>query len=914
MRTSFKKITSVFLAVLMLVSVVSVMGVSAAETDKSVTGSSTVVLDASFCDEGGYAEWYAWTWSGENEGHWVQASSGTSSSDITYEGIEENVIFARMNPAKSLPSWNNDSDSDIVWNQTGNLTVDGGTFVIDSWGEGWGADLQGHWDGDAPLPPDPDPGSYTVKLDPGFAAGSGDWYAWTWIDQGPHWVTGSESGGIITFENICDNVIFANFYDYPDSSWTGKIGQTTDLYAEDGKTYVIGDVDTAEDGTDLYYGEWTDGTIITEPDTNTEVPEPTTAPIITTAPPINTDPVPTTVPGPTVPTDPTAADEDQYLYVSVKSNVNIAGSKVKTNGDTITVSYSLKTPEKIDDGQFTVSYDNSKLELSSQYNTQTSMFPVAADTNYNLGAGNASVKFNFSGTNGKYDFTNGATLVNLVFTRKTDAVGTALVYLDVVDLNSKDNTYVDNSEVKTSAGLAVSQTVSDAAVAPPVSEDVKPAVNPNVVIKASSNISSEVQTINCDKTNVKVTYKMTVPEIVAFGKGVVTYDSSKLALESKYNSQSSMFTTLNTQTNYNLNAGTGTMMFSFTSADPVTKSGTFDFRTGADVISLIFTVKDGAAGEADVYLDLMDLGSFDTDYIEGGKPTDNVTSVTSNIVLEAQVATTAVPDTTDVEDSTPIFTDIPTTPSGVVEPTTTAEPSTGTPVQPTTAPTPKPTTNPTKPTTAPVKPSNNVGKGTKVAAAEKFVLALKNDKDPKGSAFNGLKAQVKKSGVKKNSLKVSWSKVKNAKGYIVFGNKCGSKYKKLKTVKGTSFTQKKLKKGTYYKYLIMAYDKNNKIISTSKTIHVATKGGTVGNYKKVKLNKTSRTIKKGKTFKLKATCVKQSKKLTVKNHRKVKYESTNTKIATVTSGGKIKAKKKGKCYVYAYAQNGVYKRIKITVK
>ncbi|MBQ3369594.1 MAG: Ig-like domain-containing protein [Mogibacterium sp.] len=44
------------------------------------------------------------------------------------------------------------------------------------------------------------------------------------------------------------------------------------------------------------------------------------------------------------------------------------------------------------------------------------------------------------------------------------------------------------------------------------------------------------------------------------------------------------------------------------------------------------------------------------------------------------------------------------------------------------------------------------------------------------------------------------------------------------------------------------------------------------------------------------------------------YASNKSAIATVSSKGVIKAKKKGTCYVYAYAQNGVYKRIKVVVK
>ena len=49
-------------------------------------------------------------------------------------------------------------------------------------------------------------------------------------------------------------------------------------------------------------------------------------------------------------------------------------------------------------------------------------------------------------------------------------------------------------------------------------------------------------------------------------------------------------------------------------------------------------------------------------------------------------------------------------------------------------------------------------------------------------------------------------------------------------------------------------------------------------------------------------------------HRKLAYESSNVKVAKVIGSGKIKAVKKGKCKIWVYAQNGVYKEIKVTVK
>ena len=115
---------------------------------------------------------------------------------------------------------------------------------------------------------------------------------------------------------------------------------------------------------------------------------------------------------------------------------------------------------------------------------------------------------------------------------------------------------------------------------------------------------------------------------------------------------------------------------------------------------------------------------------------------------------------------------------------------------------------------------------------------------------------------------------------------------------------------------MVALNAKNKVVSTSKTVHVATAGGKVGNSKKVttKAKKNKVTVKVKKTFKLAAKTVPQSKKLKVKKHRVVMYESSNPTVASVTKKGVIKGLKKGKCKVYAYAQNGVFAVITVTVK
>jgi len=213
---------------------------------------------------------------------------------------------------------------------------------------------------------------------------------------------------------------------------------------------------------------------------------------------------------------------------------------------------------------------------------------------------------------------------------------------------------------------------------------------------------------------------------------------------------------------------------------------------------------------------------------------------------------------------------------------------------------------------------NNISSETS-SLTEKVMTGtpVKGDGDYKGSNFGLLKAKTTK--ITKKSVTVKWNKVKNADGYIVYGAKCGakSKYKVLKVVSGktTSYTQKKLKKGTYYKYNIVAFKNINgaKVTTAvSKKIHATTLGGKYGVAKAVKVNKTKATIKKGKTFKIKASEIKKDKK--IRRHRAICYESSNTAVATVNAKGKVKGVKKGKCTIYVYAQNGVYKTVKVTVK
>ena len=141
--------------------------------------------------------------------------------------------------------------------------------------------------------------------------------------------------------------------------------------------------------------------------------------------------------------------------------------------------------------------------------------------------------------------------------------------------------------------------------------------------------------------------------------------------------------------------------------------------------------------------------------------------------------------------------------------------------------------------------------------------------------------------------------------------------KTIKKASTTSFIYKKLKKGTGYRFIVKAYknvDGQKYTIAASKTVHEVTEGGKSTNPKSVKVNKRTVKIKNGKKFTIKAKIVKASSGKKLSNHRKLSYESTNKEIATVSSKGVIKGKIAGTCYIYAYAENGIFKKIKVTVK
>lgn len=223
---------------------------------------------------------------------------------------------------------------------------------------------------------------------------------------------------------------------------------------------------------------------------------------------------------------------------------------------------------------------------------------------------------------------------------------------------------------------------------------------------------------------------------------------------------------------------------------------------------------------------------------------------------------------------------------------------------------------------APLSPENAIS----LKKAEKALKKVTGYKDPKTAKFGLLQAKAKKVG--KNYVTLGWTKVKGAEYYVIYGNKCSkkNKYLKLTTAKASAKSKKikkiagkKLKKGTYYKFIIAAVAKDSKgedkVIACSTSVHFITKGNAkYGDFTKVRLkSKKSVSLKVGKTHKIKATQVKP-KNLKVQQHRKLSYESNNKAVATVSRKGKVKGISKGKAIIYVYAQNGIFAKVNVTVE
>lgn len=203
-------------------------------------------------------------------------------------------------------------------------------------------------------------------------------------------------------------------------------------------------------------------------------------------------------------------------------------------------------------------------------------------------------------------------------------------------------------------------------------------------------------------------------------------------------------------------------------------------------------------------------------------------------------------------------------------------------------------------------------------------IVIKDEKDSSGNALANRTDMpillVTGSCYKKSCVKLTWTKYASASGYEVYWSYCDGKqnYKLLKSVKKPKYIHKNLKKDRAYKYFVIAYKKVGKkkvYLCKSPAIHVAMSYDNRTNVKKIKTNKTKLTLEKKQTFQIKTKLTKQNKKkLLIEHVSKIRYYTTNKKVAAVSKTGKITAKNVGQCTIYVAANSGLTKKIVVKVR
>ena len=161
--------------------------------------------------------------------------------------------------------------------------------------------------------------------------------------------------------------------------------------------------------------------------------------------------------------------------------------------------------------------------------------------------------------------------------------------------------------------------------------------------------------------------------------------------------------------------------------------------------------------------------------------------------------------------------------------------------------------------------------------------------------------KISKAEATYNSVKISWGKVNGAEKYRVY-YKSHKGWTRMVDTTSTSYIDKDVSSGKTYTYTVRCINSSaNKFTSGYDS-----KGVTVTTSVKpsVKLDKTSLTLTKGKTYTLKTTVTGTNKT--------VSWSSSNSSVASVDKNGKVTAKTKGTATITAKV-DGVSASCKVTV-
>ncbi|SFC37757.1 Fibronectin type III domain-containing protein [Butyrivibrio sp. YAB3001] len=163
--------------------------------------------------------------------------------------------------------------------------------------------------------------------------------------------------------------------------------------------------------------------------------------------------------------------------------------------------------------------------------------------------------------------------------------------------------------------------------------------------------------------------------------------------------------------------------------------------------------------------------------------------------------------------------------------------------------------------------------------------------------------QVTLTSVKKASYKsinASWKKVSGAKGYAVYMKQDKGEYKKVADIADpsiTTFTFNNLTGGSTYCFRVRAYkmiygEKSFGELSYPKSVKLG-----LVKAASVRLNVKAKVMNKGKSFTLKAT------ETSTDANEPIVWKSSNTKVAKVSSTGKVTAVGKGTAKITAITKS-----------
>ena len=182
-----------------------------------------------------------------------------------------------------------------------------------------------------------------------------------------------------------------------------------------------------------------------------------------------------------------------------------------------------------------------------------------------------------------------------------------------------------------------------------------------------------------------------------------------------------------------------------------------------------------------------------------------------------------------------------------------------------------------------------------------------------------------------SKIYVEWGRISGADGYDVYVQYCGKDFTSTpsESIKGTERAKvavskiggKKLDLKKNYKIYVAAYKLvGGKKVSLGKSITahgIGRKNEAYTNASEIVLKKDSYSLESGASATISASTVRddKNKKLLSDAHAKeFRYASSNEKVATVSSSGKIKAVGEGSCTIYVYSRNGYAETVKVTVK